>query len=221
MHAYLITGATPQTRLDEIQKRLDVIKISVFDTVSLALEPEEEHIGIEAVRVFQKRLLLAPQSSPKTAGIVKDAHTLTIEAQNALLKLLEEPPPHAIIFCETQNRDSLLPTIISRCEGVLLAEVSPDESIGDMQIFIRDLLSSSPGKKLTLIETLTKDRSAAKTWTQNALLATRNMMLQAAKEGNSETQKMAKLVRLLTTAQGELMVNVNPKLVLDTVFLSL
>src|SRR3990167_2276723 len=51
--------------------------------------------------------------------VVKDADMLTIEAQNALLKLLEEPPSHAVIILATQRKQKLLPTVRSRTVEII------------------------------------------------------------------------------------------------------
>src|SRR5690348_10949616 len=61
-------------------------------------EPAENSFGIEDVRQVQKAAYLSPARSKEKMLIVQQADTLTPEAQNALLKLLEEPPQHTYIF---------------------------------------------------------------------------------------------------------------------------
>lgn len=56
-----------------------------------------------------------PYCSPYKIYIIPDAEMMTIQAQNALLKTIEEPPEYAVILLLTTNADSLLPTICSRC----------------------------------------------------------------------------------------------------------
>lgn len=58
---------------------------------------------------------IKPYCSPYKIYIVADAEMMTIQAQNALLKTIEEPPEYAVIMLLTSNADSLLPTIQSRC----------------------------------------------------------------------------------------------------------
>ena len=207
MHAYLITGGTPQLRTDEILRLIKEAGSSPFDTIYLKRLDEEEHIGIDKVRAFTKALSLAPQHSSHTVGIIEDAHTLTTEAQNALLKLLEEPAPHALIFAETQSSDFLLPTIVSRCQLIHIVKPILIDTIVEKELLA--LVSASTGAKLTLIEGIARDRNLAKEWTQKAISAARSL----------DTIKFVKLIRLLQLAQEALEANVNPKLVLDTVFL--
>lgn len=58
---------------------------------------------------------IKPYCSPYKIYIVPDAETMTVQAQNALLKTIEEPPEYAVIMLLTTNVESLLPTILSRC----------------------------------------------------------------------------------------------------------
>lgn len=58
---------------------------------------------------------IKPYCSPYKIYIVADAEMMTVQAQNALLKTIEEPPEYAVIMLLTSNADSLLPTIQSRC----------------------------------------------------------------------------------------------------------
>ena len=56
-----------------------------------------------------------PYSSPYKVYVIGEAEKMTVQAQNAILKTLEEPPSYAVIILLTDNMDSLLPTILSRC----------------------------------------------------------------------------------------------------------
>lgn len=60
-------------------------------------------------------IAIKPYSSPKKIYIINEGEKMTVQAQNALLKTLEEPPEYAVILILTTNVNSLLPTILSRC----------------------------------------------------------------------------------------------------------
>jgi len=84
-------------------------------------------IPIEAVRGLIRSLRL------KTAGrrrvvLIDEAHSLSEEAQNALLKAIEEPPPDTLFILTTITRDSLLPTIASRSRQLSVAAVGREEA---------------------------------------------------------------------------------------------
>lgn len=72
--------------------------------------------GIENIRDLISKVALAPTLGKYKVYVIDEAHQLTKEASNALLKTLEEPPAHAIFVLATTEADKLLPTIVSRCQ---------------------------------------------------------------------------------------------------------
>lgn len=73
-------------------------------------------IGVDDIRSqINGDVAIKPYSSPKKIYIMNEGEKMTVQAQNALLKTLEEPPEYAVILILTTNVDSLLPTILSRC----------------------------------------------------------------------------------------------------------
>lgn len=69
-----------------------------------------------------------PYSSPYKVYIISEAEKMTVQAQNAILKTLEEPPAYAVIMLLTDNVNSLLPTILSRCVALNMKPV-PDSLV--------------------------------------------------------------------------------------------
>lgn len=73
-------------------------------------------IGVEDIRgQINNDIGIKPYSSPRKIYIMNEGEKMTPQAQNALLKTLEEPPEYAVILILTDNVEALLPTIISRC----------------------------------------------------------------------------------------------------------
>ena len=73
-------------------------------------------IGIDEIRdQLINDVGIKPYESPYKIYIVNDADKLTLQAQNALLKTIEEPPAYAVVMLLADNPDALLPTITSRC----------------------------------------------------------------------------------------------------------
>jgi DNA polymerase-3 subunit gamma/tau len=72
--------------------------------------------GIEDIRELRERVKYAPNSARYKVYIIDEVHMLTEPASNALLKTLEEPPPHAIFILATTEPHKLLTTILSRCQ---------------------------------------------------------------------------------------------------------
>ncbi len=73
-------------------------------------------ISVEDIRSqINNDVVIKPYSSPYKIYIVNEAEKMTVQAQNAILKTLEEPPEYAVIMLLTANVNTLLPTILSRC----------------------------------------------------------------------------------------------------------
>lgn len=82
-------------------------------------------ISVEDIRgQLNGDIQIKPYSSPYKIYIVDEAEKLTVQAQNALLKTIEEPPAYAVIMLLTTNTGMLLPTILSRCVTLDLKPVS-------------------------------------------------------------------------------------------------
>ena len=86
-------------------------------------------IGVDDVRgQINGDVAIKPYSSPYKIYIINEGEKLTHQAQNALLKTLEEPPAYAVILILTTNLEGLLPTILSRCVTLRIKPV-PDELV--------------------------------------------------------------------------------------------
>lgn len=72
--------------------------------------------GIDEIRALRDGVKFSPTQSKYKVFIIDEAHMLTREAVNALLKTLEEPPAHAVFILVTTEAHKMLPTIISRCQ---------------------------------------------------------------------------------------------------------
>lgn len=81
-------------------------------------------IGVEDVRgQLCGDIQIKPYSSPYKIYLVDEAEKLTVQAQNAILKTIEEPPSYGVILLLTENSDAFLPTILSRCVTLKLRPV--------------------------------------------------------------------------------------------------
>lgn len=84
-------------------------------------------ISVDDIRTqINSDIAIKPYSSPYKIYIVNEAEKMNTQAQNALLKTLEEPPEYAIILLLTANVNALLPTILSRCVVLNMKPVSDD-----------------------------------------------------------------------------------------------
>jgi DNA polymerase III subunit gamma/tau len=129
--------------------------------------------GIDDIREIRERVVLQPVEGRYKVYILDEAHQLTDAAFNALLKLIEEPPPHLVfVFCTT-DLAKMLPTVRSRCQTFvfsrprlpeltrLLARVAEGESIEAPEAALSLIARSARGSFRDAVSTL--DQLAAAT----------------------------------------------------------
>ena len=94
----------------------DIEKIAHPDFVFI--EPNQREIQISQIRELAKELSLKNFSAPLKAAVLDRAHLMNEQAQNCLLKTLEEPKTEAVIILVSEHPKLLLPTIVSRCQTI-------------------------------------------------------------------------------------------------------
>jgi DNA polymerase-3 subunit gamma/tau len=85
--------------------------------------------GVDDIRNLREKVNYAPNQARKKVYIIDEVHMLSTSASNALLKTLEEPPPHAIFILATTEAHKLLPTILSRCQRFDFHRYSLDDML--------------------------------------------------------------------------------------------
>jgi DNA polymerase III subunit gamma/tau len=101
------------------------------------------HRGIDDVRALREAVKLATSGSNKKIYIIDEAHMLTQEASNALLKTIEEPPDHVVFVLATTNPEKLIDTIKSRTFPIYFRKAKIDE-------IVRSLKRVAKGEKLKI-----------------------------------------------------------------------
>ena len=119
-------------------------------------------MGVETVRDIKKSLFFMPNDGDRKVYIIDDAQKMTVQAQNALLKFIEEPPASVLFFIVADKKESLLPTVVSRTRIISLAPsdnadirrflTSESKKSGGEQIDEAiNMAEGSPGKALKLL----------------------------------------------------------------------
>ncbi|HIP43438.1 MAG TPA: DNA polymerase III subunit gamma/tau [Aquifex aeolicus] len=85
--------------------------------------------GIDDIRTLKEAVNYKPIKGKYKVYIIDEAHMLTKEAFNALLKTLEEPPQNTVFVLCTTEYDKILPTILSRCQRIIFSKVSKEKVI--------------------------------------------------------------------------------------------
>lgn len=202
----LITGGSQEQRRQQI---------SLDPQPDLLVVEPDITIGIGAVRALEKFLQRKPYQQPVKTVVITQADKLTLPAQQALLKTLEEPPARSQIILLCASETQLLPTIVSRCLVKKLAAVRPtkDELQAKEKIFSQ-LCRAETGQRFSLMAA-----SAANSETAQDFVTGQLHYLHQQLKTHPETTNV-KLVRALNQALSALKFNVNPKLTLEVLSLS-
>ncbi len=179
------------------------------DIVRIIPGADDLNLGIDTVRTLTNSLALQPIMHKTKVAIIEQAHLLTEQAQNALLKTLEEPPADAKIFLLAQGPDLFLPTILSRCR---LIELSPDiqvtaEDKASLTNQLTMIANADLGHRLHLATDIASDRQSALAWLDQVLL-----VLHASKSFDH--------IRRILTAKKYLQAGTNVRLTLENLTLN-
>lgn len=129
----------------------------------LLIEPDGRSIKNEQIKILQAEVYLKPYESARKVFIIEKADTMTPQAQNSLLKVLEEPPAASILILISSNPEGLLPTVVSRCQRIRFNRIARGElmqALGSKNGLSADgleLAASMADGSLTLAEALAKD----------------------------------------------------------------
>lgn len=218
MTSFIIISKDKDKRLEHVRKICTSQKIHAFDITVIeretATKQNAQSIGIEEVKKIQKKLFLKPIKSIHKAVIIEEAHLLTLEAQNALLKVLEEPPANTLIFLTADNKEALLPTIHSRCQLVQLEETCDEigeEDCDEIIQFLEHLNAMQIGERLKIAEQKAKEKEKALTWVKEVILVQRTLLLT-----NPDLQEGIRTLRIFQNLYTILKTtNVNPRMSLE------
>ncbi len=211
MLSKLISGGT----LKERQKTVtDLTEKNIYN---LEIGQEEASVAIEQIRELQKNLSLAVTDNQIRTCIIWELQNLSLPAQQALLKLIEEPPALTQIILTADNAALLPETILSRCVVTYLTPpVFAPTKIEQAEIkeMLQVLSGQSYAQGLKLSEKLAKTENPAETLTK-LLLIVRSGLL------NQPSLKRAQVIRLLQQGIRDLSTNMNTQLVIEHCFLSI
>src|SRR3989344_6368708 len=129
---------------------------------------------------MRKKIFLKPLKSKTKITVVEAYEGITTESQNALLKILEEPPNNTVIIIAVGSIGMILPTIISRCKVIDLADKSPELSKQESTQYLNILMSlssSGVGDKLKLAQNIAKNNDAIITELEKMIIVARSVFL--------------------------------------------
>ncbi|MCK5077196.1 MAG: DNA polymerase III subunit delta', partial [Calditrichia bacterium] len=106
------------------------------------------YIGIETIRTLKNELYKHPQQGDKKIVIIQDIETMRVEGANALLKVLEEPPPYVYFILITSKISRILPTILSRCQLIHFDKPASDKTHEVLKQYISETQAAELIKSL-------------------------------------------------------------------------
>lgn len=96
------------------------------DIETIVPEKGKVQVSVEQIRDLRRTFFTRTNESPRRVAIINDAKTLNKSGQNALLKVIEEPPAPVLIIFIAENENELLPTVLSRCAVLRMSPLSED-----------------------------------------------------------------------------------------------
>lgn len=156
-HAYLFTGKEgigKKLVAIEFAKQAMSVELSDFlnETDFKIIFPEKDSIKVEEVRSLIDEVYLKPAYSKRKVIIIDEAEKMNPNAQNALLKVLEEPPMYATLILITSNKDKIIKTILSRVTEIKFNPLSNEELLEITGTDVEfDFARGSASKALALI----------------------------------------------------------------------
>lgn len=222
MQSFLISSKDREEASKKADSLCSKNKIDKIDIDSINFE---KSVGIEDVRVVQKKIYLKPIKSEAKAIILKAYNGLTIEAQNALLKILEEPPNNTIIVLLVETISQVLPTILSRCKNITIDDKR--EKFGELERdqiveVLSSLATSGVGKKLRLAQDFGKSREESIIWLEKMIIILRKNIIE---QINKDTAFAKNRIKILQKMQDTYTIikttNINQRFALENLFLSI
>ncbi len=170
-HAYLFagprgTGKTTMARLlakavnceddgdtEPCNKCASCVEIMEGGAVDLVEIDAASHRGIDEIRNLREGIKFTPNNLKYRVYIIDESHQLTRGGANALLKILEEAPKHAIFILATTEPQKMLPTIISRCQRFDFRKLKKSEIVKKLEKILKSEKIKSDKRTLEMIAT--------------------------------------------------------------------
>lgn len=126
LHNYMFCGQSGVGKFLFAEEFAKII-LNKNNTNLYVIEPEGNVIKIEQIRYMNSKIYEKPIGKSKKVYIIRDCEKMTKEAQNSLLKTLEEPPYYSVIILVCNQEDSILTTIKSRCTKLDFQKLTNEE----------------------------------------------------------------------------------------------
>lgn len=219
MQTYLIVSPNSDAtdhKIESLKKRVNPSKFNIHEITALP------SIGITETRKIKEIIGKKTFMGGNRMIIIKEIEKATPEAANSLLKILEEPPENTYIILTAQNINGVLPTIVSRSEIFSIMPSGDNKSsklISDNILLLKQLLTSSPSKRLMISQNTAKNKEQALIFLDGLIKTFSHLLNHQDSNLCLSNIETASLIQKVISARGYLQKNVNPKATLDILFL--
>ena len=197
-----------------------------IDGFDIRVIESEKAIGIDEIRTLRQTILLTPLKGVRRAFVIHATEGMTIQAQNAFLKTLEEPPVHALLIITASSKDIFLPTVLSRCHIRLIKQEDQSEKIiklDQSNEFILSLMSKDLKKSLKIAQDFGKTKQETLAFTERSMQSLQVFLHEG--WGKRDRISLISCVDALKNLQDAYVLlsttNVNPRFILEAVLLRL
>lgn len=208
MIAKLLISSNLNTRIGEIEMVLGEINIK-NPHPDLLYFVDEEKLGIEAAKRIREHFSLKPYQAKGRVVALESSQNLTLDAQNSLLKTIEELPEQALMLLGVDSELSILPTVVSRCQLHFLSERTKSVLPGGFTEDIKGLLQENIEQRFEYIEKLEEKKE----FLEALIVFFRNKL--------QEDQVDIKFVKKLMEAEKWQKANVNLRAILEYLMLEM
>ncbi|HRY22297.1 MAG TPA: hypothetical protein P5311_00835 [Candidatus Dojkabacteria bacterium] len=192
------------------------------------LDPEDKNsIGIEEIKELQQTMRFKPFQEGIQVGIILNAHKLTHQAQNSMLKTLEDSSETSIYILCVDNEKNLLPTIRSR--GIILypkrekgEEDEPPVDKSDIEKIMETFFDLSPIGQFNIIEEYSENKENSLTFINGVEETIREKLELDIKNGNIDSsQRDLEFLKVVEKSREKISSNCNRKLTLEAMIMQL
>lgn len=204
-----------ETEIETIKNRL---KVTNWNTHLITPLPS---IGIMEIRKIKQLLSLRPMGETNRLIIITDMDKATVEAQNALLKILEEPPKSTYLVLTARNPNNLLPTVVSRCQVISKGnrEKHDENHTRNEEKILIEILTGSPGQRIIYVQEKIKTKEDGMQFLDKTLGVLKQFLTSQTQGINLSKEEIALLITKVIAAKKYISGNINFKATLDVLLL--
>lgn len=174
----LIFGGTLNNRKTILDEYIHAETVPPQYLLKVASDDLTQSVKIQDIRIVQGQIALKPSIGNTILIVIEELERATIETQNALLKLLEEPPPYVRIVATVDSKEKLLSTIVSRCRLVKADhEITVVSVTPELIENVISLFTSSTGRRFELAAEVAQDTSTTRAWIKEKITQCRALLL--------------------------------------------